>query len=58
MKVLRCREVGFDCNHEIRAESAAEILQKAAEHAQLVHHMTVTAEIAEQVKSLIKEERE
>jgi predicted small metal-binding protein len=57
MKLLRCREVGFDCDHVIRAESEAEILQQAAEHAQTVHQVTVTPEVAEQVKTLIKEEQ-
>ena len=56
MKLLRCREVGFDCEHEIRAESETEVLQQAAEHAQAVHQVTVTPELAEQVKTLIKEE--
>lgn len=56
MKLLYCREVGFDCDHEIRAESEAEVLQQAAEHAQTVHQVTVTPELAEQVKMLITEE--
>lgn len=56
MKTLYCREVGFDCDHQIRAESEAELLQKAAEHAQIVHHLAVTPEIVAQVKALIKEE--
>jgi predicted small metal-binding protein len=56
MKVLRCRDVGFDCEHQIRAEGEQEILQQAAEHAQKVHNVEVTPEVVEQVKSLIKEE--
>jgi len=56
MKTLRCRDVGFDCDHEIQAESEAEVLPAAAAHAQAVHHITVTPELAEQVKSLIKDE--
>ena len=56
MKSLRCRDIGFDCKHEIRAEDENEILQQAAEHAQTVHNVTVTPEMAEQVKKLIREE--
>jgi predicted small metal-binding protein len=56
MKVLRCRDAGFDCDHEVRAESEEELLQQAAEHAQTVHHVEVTPELVEQVKSLIREE--
>jgi len=57
MKVLKCREVGFDCNAVIRAESENEILQQAAQHARNVHGVEVTPEIAQQVKTLIREEK-
>jgi predicted small metal-binding protein len=56
MKVLRCRDVGFDCDKVIRAASEEEILRQTAEHAQKVHGTEVTPEVAEKVKSLIKEE--
>ena len=56
MKVLRCRDAGFDCEHEICAESVEEVLRQAAEHAQTVHNVEVTPELAEQVKSLIRDE--
>ncbi len=56
MKVLRCRDVGFDCDGVVRAESEEELLRQVAEHAQAVHDVEVTPELAEQVKSLIQEE--
>jgi uncharacterized OsmC-like protein/predicted small metal-binding protein len=56
MKLLRCRDAGFDCDHEVRAESEEELLQKVAEHAQTVHNVEATPELVEQVKSLIREE--
>jgi predicted small metal-binding protein len=56
MKHLRCRDAGFDCDHEIRAETADEVLQQAAEHVQSVHNLEVTPEIAEQVGGLIQDE--
>ena len=56
MKVLRCKDVGFDCPAEIRAESEDEVLQQAAQHAQQAHNLQVTPELAEQVKSQIREE--
>jgi len=46
---------GFDCEHEVRAASAEEVLQQAAEHARTVHDVEVTPEMAEQVKGLIRE---
>lgn len=56
MKTLRCRDAGFDCEGEIRAASEEEILRQAAEHAQSAHNVQVTPELAEQLKTLIKDE--
>ena len=56
MKVLRCRDAGFNCEHEVRAESEEELLRQVAEHAQTVHNVEVTPELVEQVKSLIRDE--
>lgn len=56
MKILRCRDAGFDCEHEIQAETDEEILRLAAEHVQQVHRLEVTPELVEQVKGLIQEE--
>ncbi|GAA4452102.1 hypothetical protein GCM10023189_15000 [Nibrella saemangeumensis] len=56
MKVLHCRDIGFDCEAVVRAESENEILQQAAAHASSVHQVTVTPEMAEQIKGLIQEE--
>jgi predicted small metal-binding protein len=58
MKILRCREVGFDCDHEIRAQSEKEVLHEAARHAQQVHGVEVTPELAAQVQSLIHDQTE
>lgn len=55
MKKLRCRDAGFDCDHEIKAQTVEEVLQQAAEHVQSVHNLPVTPELVEQVKALIKE---
>ncbi|MPR32491.1 DUF1059 domain-containing protein [Salmonirosea aquatica] len=56
MKVLHCREVGFDCLGVIKAESENEVLQMAAQHASDAHQVNVTPEMAEQIKTLIREE--
>ena len=36
-KVVRCRDVGFDCNAVVRAESEEAALQIVADHAKSVH---------------------
>ena len=56
MKTLNCRDAGFDCNAQIKAETDEEILMQAAEHASTVHGVTVTPELAESLKSLIHNE--
>lgn len=55
-KVLRCRDVGADCDFEVRAETEEEILQAAAEHARADHGMEVNDQLAAAVKGAIKEE--
>jgi predicted small metal-binding protein len=56
MKSLHCADAGFDCKAVIHAETDEEVLDQAAEHAQSVHGVTVTPELAEQIKTLIKED--
>lgn len=56
MKTLRCRDAGFDCEGVIQGVSEEEVLSQAAEHAQAVHNVQVTPELAEQLKTLIKDE--
>jgi len=55
-KVLRCRDVGFDCPGVIKANTEQEVLKLAAEHAKTVHNLKeVTPEIVSKIKSVIKE---
>jgi predicted small metal-binding protein len=56
-KILRCRDVGFDCNGVIKAQTEKEVLSMAAEHARQVHGIKeITPEIATKIKAAIKEE--
>ena len=55
--VVHCRDVGFDCDGIVRAETEEELLQQVAEHAKSAHGLTeVTDEVVEKVKSVIREE--
>ena len=58
MKKLKCRDVGFDCPGVIEAKSEEEVLNLAAQHALEAHGVTVTPEMAEQIKPLITDEKE
>lgn len=57
MKILRCRDVGFDCAAVMRGDSDEELLQQAAEHVKTVHNLS---EISEQavvrIRALIRDE--
>jgi len=56
MKTLRCSDAGFDCQGEIHAETEEEILNQAQEHARTEHNTEVTPEMAEQLKTLIRDD--
>lgn len=58
MKTLHCSDAGFDCKAVIHATSDEEIMSQAAVHAKEVHGVTVTPELAQQIKGLIKEEKQ
>ncbi len=55
-KVIRCRDVGFDCDGVIRAKTEEEALRLAAEHAMKVHGLKdITPDIVKKVKSVMFE---
>jgi predicted small metal-binding protein len=56
MKALHCSDAGFDCKGVVTGNTEAEVLEKAAVHAKEVHGVTVTPEMANQLKTLIKDE--
>jgi len=58
MRTLHCSDAGFDCKGVIRANTDEEVLNQAARHALDVHQVTVTPELTEQLKTLIKDEKE
>ena len=55
-KVLRCRDVGFDCDRVVHADSEDEILRQAAQHAQQDHGLTTIDDVVRKVRSAIYDE--
>jgi len=56
-KVLRCKDVGMDCDFVARADSEEEILKKAAEHAATTHDMKeIPEEVLAKVRAAIRNE--
>lgn len=55
-KVIHCREVGFDCDGVLQAESVEDLLSAVAEHAKDAHGVEqVPDEMYWKVKSLIRD---
>jgi len=56
-KKIHCKDVGFECDGVVRADSEEEVLKMAAEHVQTVHGVAeLTSEMVEKVKSVIRDE--
>ncbi|MBI3078846.1 MAG: DUF1059 domain-containing protein [Deltaproteobacteria bacterium] len=56
-KVLRCRDVGMDCDFVVHAETEGEILKRAAEHADVAHGLKeIPAAVVEKVRGAIHDE--
>jgi predicted small metal-binding protein len=56
-KILRCRDMGMDCDVEVRATTEDKILQRAAEHAQTAHGMKeIPQDVVAKVRGAIRDE--
>lgn len=56
MKVLYCKDVGFDCGYVAQAQNEEELLQQVAEHAEQEHQLTdLSEEVVAQVRAAIRE---
>ena len=56
-KVLRCSDVGMDCDFEARADSEEGIMQQAVEHAKTTHNMQeIPEEVIAAVRAAIRDE--
>ena len=54
-KQLRCRDVGLNCDFEVRGTTDEEVLQKAVAHARIVHQLPdVPPELATKVRAAIR----
>ena len=56
-KVIHCKDVGFDCEGVVRADSEEQVLLLAAEHAKSAHGVSeLSDEMVEKVKAVIRDE--
>ena len=57
-KVLRCSDIGAQCNWIGRAETEEELFKMASEHAAAVHGMKeIPKDLLAKAKTLIREEK-
>jgi len=55
-KIIRCRDVGVDCDYEARGNSEDEILAKCAEHGRTAHGMKeITPDLLAKARSAIRD---
>ncbi|MDA2923226.1 DUF1059 domain-containing protein [Acidobacteria bacterium AH-259-L09] len=56
-KVIKCRDVGVDCDFEARGTTVEEVLQKCRDHARVEHKMEeFPPELLEKVQAAIRDE--
>ena len=54
--MVRCRDVGLDCDGVIRAETEGEVLRKAVQHLESEHQdAKITPEILDRIRAQIRE---
>jgi predicted small metal-binding protein len=54
-KQLRCRDVGLNCDFQVRGATEEEVLQKAVVHARIVHELPdVPPDLASKVRAAIR----
>jgi predicted small metal-binding protein len=58
MKIVKCRDVGVDCDFVARGATEQEIMQQCAEHARKEHGMNeIPPELAQKVRANIRDEK-
>jgi predicted small metal-binding protein len=56
-KLLRCRDLGMNCDFEARGATEEDIMRQAAAHAQRAHQISdVPPELESQVRAAIRTE--
>jgi predicted small metal-binding protein len=58
-KIIRCRDVGVDCDFEARGDTEQEVLDKCMEHGRTGHGIEILPpELVAKVRAAIREEPE
>lgn len=56
-KIIRCRDIGYDCDGVFHAYSEEEAMFKAAAHARKVHNLKwLTIDVADKLRRVLRSE--
>jgi predicted small metal-binding protein len=56
-KIVKCRDVGVDCDFVARGENEQDVLKQCAEHARSAHGMDeIPTELAQKVRGAMRDE--
>lgn len=57
-KIMKCRDVGMDCNFQAHGKTDEEVMKQAEQHAKEKHGITtMTPDLAARVRAAIKEQK-
>jgi predicted small metal-binding protein len=57
-KIMRCRDVGMDCDFQAHGKTDDEVVRNAAQHASDKHGLaTIPPDLEKKVRAAIKEQR-
>ena len=56
MRILRCRDAGFNCDAIVREISEEEVVKTATRHAQEVHRILLSEQNVREIRERIKDE--
>jgi predicted small metal-binding protein len=54
LKEFSCRDVGMDCDYKVSGRTEEEILLKAEEHGKEAHGITITEEVKDKIRDVIR----
>lgn len=56
MKILHCRDAGFNCDAVIEGNTSEEVLAEVRRHAKQAHDLDVDSKMAAELEELIRHE--
>ncbi|HUP86442.1 MAG TPA: DUF1059 domain-containing protein [Acidimicrobiales bacterium] len=55
MKILHCRDAGFDCDAVVEGTTVEDVLEQVRPHAKEVHDLVVDEPVEQQLRELVRD---